>query len=111
MLVFLFSCTPAPAPVQAFKVLDGTAITVDNCMKALGDFYRAGKINDIQKDEIIKIYEVYRIAAQAANTVIKTWYQASPNATDTPPEVTKALNDVNTKATSVLTIAKLYGVK
>jgi hypothetical protein len=110
LLAVLAACAAAPAPVQAWKALDTTAVTVDAAMQAAGDFYRAGKLNDAQRDEIIRIHGIYQLSARAASSIIRAWSILSPQATDTPPKVQKALADVAQKAADVSLATKLYGV-
>ena len=111
VVVALTACAPAPAPVQAWKTLDGIAVAVDTAMKASGDLYRAGKITEAQKAEIVKAYDVYRPLAQVAHAAIKTWAIQDPNAVETPRDVSKAISDLRAAADGVLAAAKRSGVQ
>lgn len=76
MVLAAYSCAEAPPPVQAAKALSVTATSVDTAMKVAGDLYRAGKITDAQKAQILTAYDTYQRAAKTAYGAVKAWHDA-----------------------------------
>lgn len=111
ILAVLSACASAPAPVQAWKTLNGIAVAVDTAMRAAGDLYRAGKITEAQKGEIIKAHEVYRPLAQLAHAAVKTWAVQQPDAMETPADVSKAISEMRGAADNLLATARKNGVQ
>ena len=110
-LVCMVACAPAPAPVQAWKTLDGIAVSVDRAMQASADLYRAGRINDAQKGSIIAAHDIYRPIAQAAHAAVKVWLAADPEAKTTPDDIAQKLADTQAAAGYLIQTAKSHGVK
>lgn len=76
ILLWVSACAPAPPWVQAYKTLDATAVSVDTAMKVAGDLYRAGKITDAQKAQILTAYDTYQRAAKTAYGAVKAGHDA-----------------------------------
>lgn len=64
-LVLLTGCQSTPKRV-AFNTLATTAASVDAAMKTAGAMYKAGHLNDAQKDDILLKYADYQAAANEA---------------------------------------------
>lgn len=76
LLLWIAACAPAPPWVQAYKALDATATSVDVGMRVAGDLYRAGKIDDREKGQILAAYSTYQQAARTAYGAVKAWNDA-----------------------------------
>lgn len=111
LVAALASCSPAPAPAQAWKTLDGIAISVDTAMRAANDMYQAGRLNDAQKNEIIAAHDLYRPIARAAHAAIRAWAAVDPKATTVPDNVSQRLADATAAAKHVVQVAQSHGVK
>jgi hypothetical protein len=64
VLVVLAAC--ASFDQNAYKSLRIAKTSYDTTLSALGDLYKAGKLSEAQKDNIIKVAKVYFVAYQAA---------------------------------------------
>ena len=66
-VLFLVGCRQGiPAPTTCYQITAATVHGVDVTMNAAGDLYRAGKLSEQAKEEIVKVHNVYRPSAQAA---------------------------------------------
>jgi len=99
LMIWIAACAPAPAWVQAYKTLDGVAITVDTSMKVAGDLYRAGKITDVQKEQILNAYDVYQRAARTAYGAVKAWNDGKAGQ---PPD--RVMEDVRVAADGLVSL-------
>lgn len=102
LMLWVAACAPAPPHVQAYKVLDATATTVDTSMKVAGDLYRAGKITDAQKAQILVAYETYQRAAKTAYGAVKAWNDAKAGA---PSD--QVMADVRTAADGLVSLIEI----
>lgn len=75
LMLWVAACAPAPPHVQAYKALDAIAIGVDTAMSVSGDLYRAGKITEAQKCQLIQYHKAYQGAMVAAGLAVQSWGQ------------------------------------
>lgn len=111
VVVLLAACQPAPAPVQAWKTLDGIAVSVDTAMRAANDMYQANRLSEAQKNEIIAAHDIYRPIAQAAHAAVKAWMVADPEAQTVTDDVAQKIADTTAAGQYVIRVAKGHGVK
>lgn len=102
VLLWSAACAPAPPWVQSYKVLDTTATSVDTAMKVAGDLYRAGKITEAQKVQILTAYDTYQRAARTAYGAVKAWNDAKAGA---PSD--QVMADVRTAADGLVSLIEI----
>lgn len=80
-LLFLASCATTTIG-KSYQTLYSAAVVYDQALTAAGDLYRAGKIDNQTKDEVIAIAKKYKQAVATGTTCLEQ-YVAAVQAKDT----------------------------
>ncbi len=85
LIIGLAGCASTPAG-KTYDALYAAAAIFDGAMTYAGDQYRAGKISEDQKEEIITYAEKYQLAWNTAQAALLTYKQAARASPDASPQ-------------------------
>lgn len=66
ILFILAACETATIQTRTYKTLSISQTTYDTLLSAAGDLYKQGKIDEVQKEEIVQIGKIYKQFHNAA---------------------------------------------
>lgn len=105
VVVFLMGCATSPVG-KAYDVLYASAVVYDTALTYAGDEYRAGRISEDQKSEIVVYAGKYRAALLLGQSALFTYKEAITLGEDLSGPVIGRLKDRLTFALDAVQVAR-----